>query len=124
IVYPTRSFLRRFPGVEFRLARIVSGDATARTLVTADGDQIRYDQLLVATGGAAADFGIPGVHSDAFHLYDVEDARAVRNHALELLERAATMPDSPERRALLTFVIVGGGPTGVETAGALAEFRR
>jgi NADH:ubiquinone reductase (H+-translocating) len=124
IVYPTRRFLRRFPGVDFRLARIVSGDATSRTLVTADGERIVYDQLLVATGGAAADFGIPGVRADAFSLYDVEDARAVRNHALELLERAATIPDSPERQALLTFVIVGGGPTGVETAGALAEFRR
>jgi NADH dehydrogenase len=124
IVYPTRSFLRRLPGVDFRLARVVGGDTSARTLLTADGDQIAYDYLLVATGGAAADFGIPGVRAHAFHLYDVEDARALRNHALELLERAAVMPDSPARRALLTFVIVGGGPTGVETAGALAEFRR
>ena len=124
IVYPTRSFLRRFPGVDFQLARIVSGDGATRTLVTAGGERIVYDQLLVATGGAAADFGIPGVRTNAFNLYDVEDARAVRNHALELLERAATMPESPERSALLTFVIVGGGPTGVETVGALAEFRR
>jgi NADH dehydrogenase len=102
----------------------VSGDPAARALVTVGGERIVYDQLLVATGGAAADFGIPGVRTNAFNLYDVEDARAVRNHALQLLERAATMPDSPKRRALLTFVIVGAGPTGVETAGALAEFRR
>ena len=124
IAYPTRSFLRRRPGVDFRLARIVGGDAGARTLLTGDGEQIAYEYLLVATGGAAADFGIPGVRAHAFNLYDVEDARALRNHALELLERAAVTPDSPARRALLTFVIVGGGPTGVETAGALAEFRR
>src|SRR5262249_19213979 len=54
IVYPTRSFLRRLPGVDFRLARIVGGDPSARTLRTADGEQIAYDYLLVATGGAPA----------------------------------------------------------------------
>ncbi len=124
IVYPTRSFLRRFPGLDFRLARVVGGDPATRTLRTGDGEQIGYDYLLVATGGAAADFGVAGVRTNAFHLYDVEDARALRNHALELLERAAAMPDSAARSALLTFVVVGGGPTGVETAGALAEFRR
>lgn len=124
IVYPTRSFLHRFAGVEFRLARIASGDAAARVLVSDEGECIAYACLLVATGGAAADFGVPGVREHALHLYDVEDARELRNHILEQLERAAQLPDGPERRARLTFVIVGGGPTGVETAGALAELRR
>ena len=124
IVYPTRSFLRHFPDVEFRLERVASGDPAARVLVTDDGGRISYDQLIVATGGAAADFGVAGVREHAFHLYDVEDARVLRNHVLEQLERAAVLPDGPERRTRLTIVIVGGGPTGVETAGALAEFRR
>jgi NADH:quinone reductase (non-electrogenic) len=124
IVYPTRSFLRHLPGIEFRFAQIAAGDAAARVLVTEDGERIAYERLIVATGGAAADFGVPGVRAHAFSLYDVEDARELRNHILEQLERAAIQPDSPERRARLTFVIVGAGPTGVETAGALAEFRR
>jgi NADH:quinone reductase (non-electrogenic) len=124
IVYPTRSFLRHFPKIEFRLARISGGDAAAHLLVTDDGDEIAYEHLIVATGGAAADFGVPGVGQHAFNLYDVEDARELRNHILEQLERAAVLPDTPGRRARLTFVIVGAGPTGVETAGALAEFRR
>src|SRR5262249_19316656 len=109
---------------ECRLARVASGDPAGRVLVTDDGERIPYDQLIVATGGAAADFGVAGVREHAFHLYDVEDARALRNHVLEQLERAAVLPDGPERRTRLTVVIVGGGPTGVETAGALAEFPR
>src|SRR4029453_8785021 len=124
IVYPTRSFLRRLPGVEFRFAQIAGGNVGERVLVTRDGDRILYTHLIVATGGAAADFGVPGVRGHAFSLYDVEDARELRNHILERLERAAVLPDGPERRACLTIVIVGAGPTGVETAGALAEFRR
>ena len=124
IVYPTRSFLRRLPGVEFRFARIVSGDVAERVLVTSDGDRIPYEHLIIAAGGAAADFGVPGVQEYAFSLYDVEDARELRNHVLERLERAAILPDGPERRACLTIVVVGAGPTGVETAGALTEFRR
>lgn len=124
IVYPTRSFLRGLPGVEFRMARIVGGDPQRHDLLTADGERIHYDRLIVATGGAAADFGIPGVREHTFKLYDVEDARALRNHVLLVLERAANEPDPAALTRALTFVIVGAGPTGVETAGAIAEFQR
>src|SRR5437764_10473891 len=60
IAYPARSILRRFRTVEFRMARIVAGDPTARILTTVTGDVIRFSHLVVATGGAAEDFGIPG----------------------------------------------------------------
>jgi NADH dehydrogenase len=123
IAYPARSILRRVPAVEFRLARVVSGDPAARVLQVADGDPIHYDYLIVATGGAAEDFGIPGAREFTFRLYDLEDARALRNHVLRVLERAVVATDPAERAALVTFVIVGGGATGVEMAGALAEFR-
>ncbi len=124
IVYPTRSFLRHLPGVTFRMATIVGGDPVARELRTDDGDRIPYDRLIVATGGSIADFGVSGVDEHTFQLYDVEDARALRNHILLLLERASLESDPAALAAQLTFVIVGGGPTGVETAGALGEFQR
>lgn len=123
IAYPARSILRRQPAVEFRLARVVSGDPAARVLQVADGDPIHYDYLIVATGGAAEDFGIPGAREHTFRLYDLEDARALRNHMLRSFEHAVVETDPAVRAALTTFVIVGGGATGVEMAGALAEFR-
>jgi NADH dehydrogenase len=124
IVYPTRSFLRRLPHVRFRMERIAGGDPSRRVLVSDGGEEIAYDYLIVATGGAAEDFGIPGVREHACALYDVDDARLLRNKVLTQLEHAAVQPEGPERDARLTFVIVGAGPTGVETAGALAELRR
>ena len=124
IAYPARSILRRLRAVDFRLARVVGGDPTAQTLETASGDRIAYSQLIVCTGGAAEDFGIPGVREHALQLYHLDDARLLRNHVLRTLERAAATADPAARAALLTFVIVGAGATGVEMAGALAEFRR
>jgi NADH dehydrogenase len=123
IAYPARSILHRLPAVDFRLAEIVGADPAAHRLMTADGDTIDYEQLIVATGGMVEDFGIPGAES-AYCLYDLEDARALRNHLIATLERAVTVDDPALRAELLTFVIVGGGATGVETGGALAEFRR
>jgi NADH dehydrogenase len=123
IAYPARSILRRVRAVEFRLARVVSGDPAARVLQVADGEPIHYDYLIVASGGAAEDFGIPGAREFTFRLYDLEDARALRNHVLRVLEQAVVATDPAARAALVTFVIVGGGATGVEMAGALAEFR-
>lgn len=124
IAQPARSILRRYPCVEFRLARIARGDPGARVLFTSDGERISYRHLIVATGGSAEDFGIPGVREWTYRLYDLEDARALRNHCLLTLERANVVDDAATRARLLTFVIVGGGATGVEMAGALAEFRR
>jgi NADH dehydrogenase len=124
IAYPVRSILHRLPGADFRLAQIVSADPKARLLISAAGESIPYDHLIVATGGAAEDFGIPGVREHTFGLYDLEDARRLRNHVLTTLERAVVTADPEARAALLTIVIVGGGPTGVEMGGALAEFRR
>src|SRR5438874_2419648 len=124
IAYPARSILRRLRAVDFRLARVAAGDPAAQILATASGERIAYSHLIVCTGGAAEDFGIPGVRKHAFHLYDLDDARALRNHVLRTLERAAVCADPVARAALLTFVIVGAGATGVEMGGALAEFRR
>jgi NADH dehydrogenase len=124
IAYPVRSILHRLRGADFRLARVVSAEPAARTLATAAGDAIPYDYLIVATGGSAEDFGIPGVRAHTFGLYGLDDARRLRNHVITSLERATITTDAAERAALLTIVIVGGGPTGVEMGGALAEFRR
>jgi NADH dehydrogenase len=124
IAYPARSIVRRLPTVDVRLARVVAADPGAHTVQTTEGDTIPYSYLIVATGGAAEDFGIPGVFQHTFRLYDLEDARALRNHILRCLERAVATTDPVARRRLLTFVIVGGGATGVEMAGALAELRR
>ena len=124
IAYPARSIIRPLPSVDFRLARVVAGDPEARTLATATGERIAYSHLIVATGGAAEDFGIPGAREFTHRLYDLEDARALRNHVLRTLEHAVMVDDPAERAVRLTFVVVGGGATGVEMAGALAEFRR
>jgi NADH dehydrogenase len=123
LAYPTRSILRHMPSVTFRLANVVEGDPQARVLVTEHGDRIPWDQLIIATGGSAEDFGVPGARDVAFHLYDLEDAQILRNHILRMLERAAAVEDPAERAPLLTFVIVGGGATGVEMSGALGELR-
>src|SRR5437879_4514923 len=68
--------------------------------------------------------GRAGVQEHTFRLYHRDDARTLRNHVLAMLEHALAADDPARRRALLTFILVGGGATGVEMAGALAEFRR
>jgi NADH dehydrogenase len=123
IAYPARAVLRRYPSIDFRMTRIVAGDPAAHTLDTESGERIAYDHLIVAIGGAAEDFGIPGARQYTHHLYDLEDARLLRNHVLRTMERAVLADDPATRAACLTFVIVGAGATGVEMAGALAEFR-
>src|SRR5437667_12563717 len=82
IAYPARSILRRLRAVDFRLARVAAGDPAAQLLATASGERLPSSHPLLCTGGAPAALGLPGVREHAFHLYDLDDARALRNHVL------------------------------------------
>ena len=86
-----------------------------------NGSIVAYDYLVLALGGQTNFFGMSTVEENGFQIKDVESAVGTRNHLLRLFEKASREVDVDRRKALLTFVVVGGGPTGVETAGALAE---
>jgi len=120
IAYPVRTVFGRDPNVTFRHGRAVGVDLDARRVDLADGDALSYDHLVVASGAAAQFFGIPGAAEHARPLYTLGDARRLRNHLLATLEAADAHPESYDGGAPV-FVVVGAGPTGVETAGALVE---
>jgi NADH dehydrogenase len=120
IAYPTRAILRRFRNVEFRMAHIDALDLAGRRLQTAEGT-IAYDYLVIAAGSVTNFFGNAELATQAFGLKNLEDALALRNRVLSQFEQAAWTHDESVRRKLLSFVVVGGGPTGVEFAGALSE---
>ena len=120
IAYPVRSLFRRHPLVEFRRARVHGIDLDSH-IVEAHGFRLAYDYLVIALGSVPNYFGVEGAARHAFPLRTMDDAVPLRYHVLDCFERAAQMADGSARRALLRFVIVGGGATGVEYAGALAE---
>jgi NADH:ubiquinone reductase (H+-translocating) len=121
IAYPFRTVFRRSRNVRFRQARVTGVDFEARRVTVAGGDAVDYDTLVLATGSANAYFGNPELAERTIGLKLLDEALRLRNHVLSCLERAAQATDPDERAAWLTFVIVGGGPTGVEYSGALAE---
>ena len=98
-------------------------DFAGRRLHTGDGP-IAYDFLVLACGAQTNYFGLTGVEQHGLVLKDIPDAVRIRNHVLSCFEEAMFEPDAERRRALLTFAVVGGGPTGVEMAGALSELIR
>ncbi len=123
IAYPVRSILRKLPNVRFRMAEVKKIDLNLRRVETTAGD-LPYDYLILALGSAAYFFGVPGASETAFGLKTVEQGISLRNHVLSCFEQAAQTSDTAKNGQALTFVIVGGGPTGVEFAGALAELVR
>ena len=120
IAYPIRALARGWRGTSFRMAEIVSVDLESRRLICSDGE-LSYDHLILATGSRTNFFGMKNVERHAFDLKRLDQAETLRNHILLMFERAAREPDPARRSALLSFVVVGGGPTGVEFAGALRE---
>ena len=120
IAYPVRALIRGWKGVRFRLAEVAGVDFGKRLVRLSDGE-VGYDYLIMAAGGATNFFGLQSVEQRAFQLKGLGHAVRLRNHILSVFERADRDDDPDRRRALMTFVIVGGGPTGVEFAGALEE---
>ncbi|MAG36835.1 MAG: pyridine nucleotide-disulfide oxidoreductase [Dehalococcoidia bacterium] len=123
VAYPIRAFLRRYPEVRFIQGQVEAVDLAAKTILV-DGAPLVYDSLIVGSGSRTADFGVPGVAEHALGLKSLSEAMTFRDRVLSACEEAARTSDPDRRRALLTFVVVGGGPTGVELAGALAELRQ
>lgn len=120
IAYPVRAMLRDQKNVEFRMAEVTDIDLDAKAIFT-DTGVIAYDYLLLATGGLTNYYGLQTLASNAFGMKTLDEAVTIRNHILKMFELAEHETDADKRRALLTFVVVGGGPTGVESAGALSE---
>jgi NADH dehydrogenase len=120
IAYPIRSILRRQKNATVLLAEAVYIDTANKKVVLRDGS-VDYDFLIVATGATHSYFGHDEWEPDAPGLKTIEDARIIRTRMLFAFEAAEREQDPEKRRAWLTFVVVGGGPTGVEVAGALAE---
>ena len=123
IASPIRWILRRQKNVEVLLADVQRVDPGRRIVVLADGE-IGYDFLILATGATHAYFGHEEWQVMAPGLKTLEDALEIRRRVLLAYERAERESDPAKRIPLLTFVVIGGGPTGVELAGALAEISR
>jgi len=123
IASPIRWILRRQENLKVWLAEATSVDVPRRTVILGDGE-LTYDYLIVAAGSRVTYFGHDDWSQHASVLKTMEDALDIRRRVLLAFERAEREPDRAAQRRLLTFVVIGGGPTGVELAGALAEISR
>ncbi len=121
IAYPLRTVFRKSPNVRVWQTTVSGVDLTRQVVHVCPGEEIPYDYLVLATGSADNYYGNEKLAEASIGLKSLEDATRLRNHVLACLERADREEDSDERRALLTFVVAGGGPTGVEYSGALCE---
>jgi len=118
--YAVRGVFRRQHRVRFLKAQVTGVDWAAGHLLLRDEPPLDFDHLILAAGSSTNWFGVPGAAEFAFPLYGLEDAVRVRNHLLSLFEAADALPGLVDD-GVLNLVVVGGGPTGVEVAGAMAE---
>ena len=124
IAAPLRKVFRGARNVRFLMGDVARTDFEAKVVHLADGTALPYDHVVLAAGSRTNFFGNDDLARSALGLKDLGEALQLRNHVLDCLERATATDDADERRRLLTFCIVGGGPTGVEYAGSLGELVR
>ena len=124
IARPIRRILGRYKNIEVVLGTVTGVDTAAHRVRLANGTELPYDKLVVATGSDYSYFGHPEWREFAPGPRSLEDARRIRAKLLTAFERAEVAPDAARQDALMTTVIVGGGPTGVEMAGSVAELAR
>lgn len=117
--HPIRSLIRKQPNVDFRLGKVTSINVTRRQVVT-DRGPVGYDYLILAAGAVNNYFGNTDISEHSLGLNNLGEALALRNHILSCFEAATWATDPTDRARLLTFAVVGGGPTGVEFSAALA----
>ncbi|WP_242118787.1 NAD(P)/FAD-dependent oxidoreductase [Aestuariivivens sediminicola] len=123
IAYPIRKILKNFPNFYFRLANVQSVDVDKNAVIT-DIGTLKFDYLVVATGSKTNYFGNIEIEKNSMAMKTIPQSLNLRSLILENFEDALLTSDLHERNALMNFVIVGGGPTGVELAGALAEIKK
>lgn len=123
IAFPVRKIFHNVPNVHFRMAE-VNEVKTEQKLVVTDIGEIDYDYLVIATGADTNYFGIQSIQENALPMKSVQESLALRNQILQRIEEALVSSDDQSKKECLTIVIVGGGPTGTEVAGALAEMKR
>jgi len=122
ISYPFRKLLRK-KGVSFRMSEVVAVDTENQKVLLNDGE-LAYDELVFAAGTKTNFFGNESIRKNALSLKGIDDALFMRNQLMKTMERAVIETDPIKRKKLLTIVIAGGGPTGVEVAGMLAEMKK
>lgn len=120
IAYPIRAILRKQKNLTFLMDEVVEIDLPTQQVKTLKTSLI-FDYLIVAVGSETNFFNNQSIENHGFGLKDLEEAQVIRNHILRQFENASIEPDPQKQAAMLTFVVVGGGPTGVEMAGAISE---
>jgi NADH dehydrogenase len=121
IAHPIRSIYAPYPNINVRLGRVSALDLDERVVELDGAPALPYDFLVLAAGSSTNDFGVPGVQEHTFALKTLPDAVRLRNHVLTTFEQADSSGPDGVSPGPLTIVLVGGGPTGVEMAGALSE---
>ena len=123
IAYPVRKIIQDYPDCYFRMAQVRDIN-TANQMIYADIGELHYDYLVIATGSKANFFGNKEIERNAMNMKTIPQSLNIRSLILENFEQAVLSKDPAERNFLMNFCLVGGGPTGVELAGALAEMKK